>query len=115
MNGSWTRTRPLRPGRYRIATLDGLLVGEIVAVKDPANPNRLVLSQEWNGWFWSFPTPPPPQPVPRPENEAVSPRRPIPPPHLLPRRVEADEHPRPLEDGDMINVIQFRRTAKRPR
>jgi hypothetical protein len=120
MNGGWTRQRPVRPGRYRIATLDGQLVGEIVAMRDRANPDRIVLSQEWNGYFWNFPTPPPPQPVPRPENEALHYRSPIPPPPLVPRPLEADEKPveepeSPLEDGDMSNVVQFRRTAKRPR
>jgi hypothetical protein len=115
LNGMWTRERPVRPGRYRIASLDGLLVGEIVAVRDRANPDKIVLSQKWAGWFWSFPTPPPPQPVPRPENEVVT-YRPIPPPPALPRAVESPGEPEgPLEDGDMANVVQFRRTAKRPR
>jgi hypothetical protein len=116
LNGTWTRERPIRPGRYRIASMDGILVGEIVAVRDRAEPNRLVLSQEWASWFWSFPTPPPPQPVPRPENGVVTYRPIPPPPPLIARRVEAADEPEgPLEDGDISNIVQFRRTAKRPR
>jgi hypothetical protein len=73
LNGHWERTRPIRPGRFRIATLDGLLVGEIVVMRDPANHDRLVISQEWDGWFWSFPTPMPPMPVPGPQAGDVKP------------------------------------------
>jgi hypothetical protein len=65
--------RPIRPGRFRIATLDGLLVGEIVVMRDPANYDGLVISQEWDGWFWSCPTPMPPMPIPQPQAGDVKP------------------------------------------
>jgi len=116
MNGHWTRDRPVRPGRYRIASLDGVLVGEIVAIKDPANPYRTILSQEWNGWFWSFPTPPPPMPVPHPDGERAFTRRPIPPPPPLPQALaDANDAPADAEDGDMSNVIPFRRASRKTR
>lgn len=122
MNGRWTKDRPVRPGRYRIASNEGLLVGEVVAVRDRVDRDKILLSQEWDGWFWSFPTPPPPQPVPRPETEAKTPHRPVPPPPKL--SWPAGSPPSTIttsapvvgsdvpEDKSNLVVVNFRRNAK---
>lgn len=64
LNGHWTRTPPVRTGRYLVADKSGIIAGYVAVYTDPAT-GKIQITKKWEGWWWSFPLPPTPVSPPK--------------------------------------------------